>query len=155
MIKTLGKYVKEYKTASILTPIFMIVEVICEMVIPKLMALIVDEGIEKSNLTYIYQIAGLMVLVAIISLAAGILGGKFGATASAGFAHNLREGMFKRIQGFSFKEIDKYSTAGLVTRLTTDVTNIQNAYQMLLRMFVRSPMSLIVAMIMAFSISVV
>lgn len=152
MIKTLGKYVKEYKTASILTPIFMIVEVICEMVIPKLMALIVDEGIEKSNLTYIYQIAGLMVLVAIISLAAGILGGKFGATASAGFAHNLREGMFKRIQGFSFKEIDKYSTAGLVTRLTTDVTNIQNAYQMLLRMFVRSPMSLIVAMIMAFSI---
>ena len=152
MIKTLGKYVKEYKTASILTPIFMIVEVICEMVIPKLMALIVDEGIEKSNLTYIYQIAGLMVLVAIISLAAGILGGKFGATASAGFAHNLREGMFKRIQGFSFKEIDKYSTAGLVTRLTTDVTNIQNAYQMLLRMFVRSPMSLIVAMIMALSI---
>ena len=152
MIKTLGKYVKEYKTASILTPIFMIVEVICEMVIPKLMALIVDEGIEKSNLTYIYQIAGLTVLVAIISLAAGILGGKFGATASAGFAHNLREGMFKRIQGFSFKEIDKYSTAGLVTRLTTDVTNIQNAYQMLLRMFVRSPMSLIVAMIMAFSI---
>ena len=152
MIKTLGKYVKEYKTASILTPIFMIVEVICEMVIPKLMALIVDEGIEKSNLTYIYQIAGLMVIVAVISLAAGILGGKFGATASAGFAHNLREGMFKRIQGFSFKEIDKYSTAGLVTRLTTDVTNIQNAYQMLLRMFVRSPMSLIVAMIMAFSI---
>ena len=131
----------------------MILEVICEMLIPYFMAQIVNEGVEKSNMNVIYAYAGVMVFIAVISLLAGTLGGKYGATASTGFAHNLREAMFKRIQGFSFKEIDKYSTAGLVTRLTTDVTNIQNAYQMLLRMFVRSPMSLIVAMCMAFWIS--
>ena len=154
MIRTLAKQIKQYWGASIVTPIFMIIEVFCEMAIPYLMASIVDEGISKSNLNHIYNIAGLMIIVALVSLMAGVLGGKYGAKASAGFAHNLREEMFGRIQNFSFKEIDKYSTAGLVTRLTTDVTNLQNAYQMILRMFVRSPMSLIVAMIMAFTFSV-
>ncbi|MCR5618335.1 MAG: ABC transporter ATP-binding protein/permease [Clostridiales bacterium] len=154
MIRTLAKQIKQYWGASIVTPIFMIIEVFCEMAIPYLMASIVDEGISKSNLNHIYNIAGLMIIVALVSLMAGVIGGKYGAKASAGFAHNLREEMFGRIQNFSFKEIDKYSTAGLVTRLTTDVTNLQNAYQMILRMFVRSPMSLIVAMIMAFTFSV-
>ncbi|MBO7449687.1 MAG: ABC transporter ATP-binding protein [Clostridiales bacterium] len=153
MLKTLAKEIKEYKFPSIITPIFMVLEVICENVIPLLMASIVDEGVNKKNLNHIYNMAGLMVVVALISLFAGAMGGKFGAKASAGLAHNLRESMFKRIQGFSFKEIDKYSTAGLVTRLTTDVTNVQNAYQMILRMFVRSPITLIVAMVMAFSIN--
>ena len=150
MIKTLAKQIKQFKGASIVTPLFMILEVFCEMAIPYLMASIVDDGINKGNLNHIYNIAGGMVVVALVSLFAGAMGGKFGARASAGFAHNLREAMFYSIQKFSFKEIDKYSTAGLVTRLTTDVTNIQNAYQMILRMLVRSPMSLIAAMVMAF-----
>ncbi len=153
MIKTLAREIKQYVAASVVTPLFMILEVICEMIIPYLMASIVDNGIEKGNLNHIYNIAGLMVIVALVSLFAGAMGGKYGARASAGFAHNLREAMFYRIQKFSFKEIDKYSTAGLVTRLTTDVTNIQNAYQMVLRMLVRSPMSLIVAMVMAFTLN--
>ncbi len=152
MLKTLAKEIKQYKVASIITPLFMILEVICEMIIPRLMSSIVDDGVQKGDMNHIYGMAGLMVLVAIVSLAAGIGGGVFGAKASTGFAKNLRESMFKNIQKFSFKEIDKYSTAGLVTRLTTDVTNVQNAYQMILRMFVRSPMSLIIAMIMAFMI---
>ena len=152
MIKTLAKEIKQYKVASIITPLFMILEVICEMIIPRLMSSIVDDGVAKSNMNHIYGMAGLMVVVALVSLAAGIGGGVFGAKASTGFAKNLRESMFKNIQKFSFKEIDKYSTAGLVTRLTTDVTNVQNAFQMLLRMFVRSPMSLIIAMVMSFTI---
>ncbi|MCQ2466361.1 MAG: ABC transporter ATP-binding protein/permease [Clostridia bacterium] len=152
MLKTLAKEIKQYKVASIITPLFMILEVICEMIIPRLMSSIVDDGVQKGDMNHIYGMAGLMVLVAVVSLAAGIGGGVFGAKASTGFAKNLRESMFKNIQKFSFKEIDKYSTAGLVTRLTTDVTNVQNAYQMILRMFVRSPMSLIIAMIMAFMI---
>ena len=153
MIKTLGKQVKQYKGASIATPIFMVLEVICETIIPLLMASIIDDGVQKGNINHIYYIAGWMLLVAAFSLFSGFMGGKFGAKASTGFARNLRDAMFTNIQTFSFANIDKYSTAGLVTRLTTDVSNLQMAYQMILRMFVRAPASLIVAMIMAYKIS--
>ena len=153
MIKTLGKQVKQYKGASIATPIFMVLEVICETIIPLLMASIIDDGVQKGNINHIYYIAGWMLLVAAFSLFSGFMGGKYGAKASTGFARNLRDGMFTNIQTFSFANIDKYSTAGLVTRLTTDVSNLQMAYQMILRMFVRAPASLIVAMIMAYKIS--
>ena len=153
MIKTLAAHIKQYKTASILTPLFMIVEVILEMMIPLLMASIIDDGVEKGDMHHIYMVGICMVLLAALGLLTGVLGGKFGARASAGFAKNLREAMFNNIQTFSFSNIDKFSTPSLVTRLTTDVTNIQNAFQMLLRMFTRAPSSLICAMVMAFSIN--
>lgn len=152
MIKTLGKQIKEFKFASILTPISMLAEVIVENFIPLLMATIID-SIGTKDLKKIYMTAAVMLLLAVAGLIAGMLGGIFGAKASAGFARNLRKAMFDNIQTFSFSNIDKYSTAGLVTRLTTDVTNIQNAYQMILRMAVRAPFSLIVAMVMAFTVS--
>ena len=153
MLRTLLKEVKEYKKASIATPLFMILEVLMEMVIPYLMASIIDKGVNAGNLGHIYRVGTLMTAAALLGLLAGIGGGRFGAKASAGFAKNLREAMFHHIQTFSFSNIDKYSTAGLVTRLTTDVTNIQNAYQMSLRMFTRAPASLICAMVMAFTIN--
>ena len=153
MIKTLLSQVKQYKKASILTPLFMLLEVVVEMSIPRLMAVIVDEGITAGNMNAIVVNGFLMVLLAGVGLFAGFMGGKYGALASTGFAHNLRESMFRKIQTFSFKNIDRFSTASLVTRLTTDVTNLQNAYQMILRMGMRSPASLIVAMVMAFTIS--
>lgn len=153
MLRTLLKEVKEYKKASLATPLFMIIEVLMEMVIPYLMASIIDKGVNAGDLGHIYRVGALMTAAALIGLFAGIGGGRFGAKASAGFARNLREAMFNRIQTFSFSNIDKYSTAGLVTRLTTDVTNIQNAYQMTLRMFTRASASLICAMIMAFTIN--
>ena len=153
MIKRLLQEVKEYKWASLATPVFMIAEVVLEMMIPLLMASIIDDGVEKGDMTHIYQVGALMLVAAVLGLTAGVLGGRFGAKASTGFAKNLRSAMFNHIQTFSFSNIDKFSTAGLVTRLTTDVTNMQNAYQMILRMFVRSPFSLITAMIMAFIIN--
>lgn len=153
MIKTLGTQIKEFKRDSILTPIFMILEVIMEMIIPLLMASIIDEGVEKGNIRHICIVGGCMILAALGGLFAGIMGGKCAANASAGFARNLRNAMYENIQTFSFSNIDKFSTAGLITRLTTDVSNMQNAYQMLLRMFTRAPSSLICAMIMAFSIN--
>lgn len=152
MIKTLGKQIKEFKLVSILTPISMLAEVVVENFIPLLMATIID-SIYTKDLKKVYITAGIMLLLAVAGLIAGWLGGVFGAKASAGFARNLRKAMFDNIQTFSFSNIDKFSTAGLVTRLTTDVTNMQNAYQMILRMAVRAPFSLIVAMIMAFSVS--
>lgn len=152
MIKTLGKQIKEFKLVSILTPISMLAEVVVENFIPLLMATIID-SIYTKDLGKIYLTAGIMLLLGVAGLIAGWLGGVFGAKASAGFARNLRKAMFDNIQTFSFSNIDKFSTAGLVTRLTTDVTNMQNAYQMILRMAVRAPFSLIVAMIMAFSVS--
>ena len=127
MLKTLGAQIKEYKKASIATPVFMIGEVIMETVIPLLMASIIDDGVNKSDLNHIYLIGGLMVLTAVLSLAFGIGGGVYGAKASTGFARNLRRAMYDNIQTFSFSNIDKFSTSGLVTRLTTDVTNLQNA----------------------------
>lgn len=153
MLKTLLKEVKEYKKASIATPFFMILEVAMEMLIPLLMASIIDKGVEMEDMTHIYKVGAVMIVAAAVGLFAGMAGGRYGAKASTGFAKNLREAVFNHIQTFSFANIDKFSTAGLVTRLTTDITNIQNAYQMVLRMFVRSPISLICAMAMSFYIS--
>ena len=153
MLKTLAAQIKEFKKDSLLTPVFMIAEVLMETIIPLLMASIVDDGINAGNLNHIYFIGTLMIVTAFLSLLFGIMGGKFGSRASAGFARNLRKAMYENIQTFSFANIDKFSTAGLVTRLTTDVTNIQMAYQMILRMCMRSPISLIAAMVMSFVIS--
>ncbi len=153
MLKTLGAHIKQYKKASIATPIFMLLEVVMETMIPFLMASIIDDGINKSDIRHVCIVGGLMLVAAAIGLYAGLMGGKYGAKASAGLAHNLREGMFNNIQTYSFSNIDKYSTAGLVTRLTTDVTNVQNAYQMILRMCMRAPASLVCAMAMSFYIN--
>ena len=153
MIRTLLSEVKEYKRASVATPLFMILEVLMEMMIPFLMASIIDDGVNAGDIGHIYKVGGIMVIAAAIGLLAGMAGGRYGAKASAGFAKNLRETMFNHIQTFSFANIDKFSTTGLVTRLTTDVTNVQNAYQMTLRMFTRAPASLLCAMIMAFRIN--
>ena len=153
MIKTLGKQLKEFRKDSILTPCFMIIEVIMEMVIPLMMASIIDKGVNVGDIHHIYKMGVYMVVAAAIGLWAGIMGGKYGARASAGFARNLRKGMYENIQTFSFANIDKFSTAGLVTRMTTDVTNIQNAYQMMLRMCIRALFSLICAMCMSLFIS--
>ena len=153
MLRTLLKEVKEYKKASIATPIYMIFEVAMEMVIPFLMASIIDDGVNAGNMTHIYKVGAVMIAAALLGLFAGLLGGRYGAKASAGFAKNLREAMFNNIQTYSFANIDKFSTAGLVTRLTTDVTNIQMAYQMTLRMFMRAPASLLCAMAIAFTIN--
>lgn len=154
MIKKLSQYIGEYKNASIVTPLYIIGEAIMEQIIPLLMAMIVDNGIGKSDMGYVTKVGIIMVVVSIVSLTFGALAGKYAAKASAGFAKNLRKAMFYNIQDFSFSNIDKYSTAGLITRLTTDVTNVQNAYQMVLRMLVRAPIMLIIAMIMSFSINV-
>ncbi len=153
MLKTLGAQIKEFKKDSILTPVFMIGEVIMETIIPLLMASIIDNGVTAGNMKHIYLIGVLMVGTAVLSLVFGILGGQFGSRASTGFARNLRRAMYENIQTFSFSNIDKFSTSGLVTRLTTDVTNMQNAYQMILRMCMRAPTSLICAMAMSFIIS--
>lgn len=153
MLKTLGAQVKEFKSASILTPIFMLWEVFMETLIPLLMASIINEGVNKGDTDHIYHMGIWMIVAAILSLTAGCLGAKYGAKASMGLGRNLRKAMFEKIQTYSFANIDKYSTAGLVTRLTTDVTNIQNAYQMILRMCMRAPASLICAMVMSFFIS--
>ena len=154
MLKTLAKQIKEFKKDSILTPVFMILEVILETLIPLLMGSIIDKGVEKGNMGHIYLMGGLMLILGAVSLYAGVMGGKYGARASAGFAKNLREAMYRKIQTFSFANIDKFSTAGLVTRMTTDVSNMQNAYQMILRMCVRAPISLVCAMAMSFFINV-
>jgi len=153
MLKTLLSQVKEFKADSIKTPLFMILEVAMEMLIPLLMASIIDEGVEAGNMQHIFLVGGCMVVAAAIGLYAGLMGGKYGARAATGFARNLREAMYTNIQTFSFSNIDKFSTAGLVTRMTTDVTNLQNAYQMILRMCTRAPASLICAMAMAFFIN--
>lgn len=153
MIKTLAKHLKGYVRDSVVTPVFMILEVAMEMLIPLLMASIIDEGVDKGDMNHIFLVGGCMVVIAAFGLFAGLMGGKYGAKASTGFARNLREAMYTNIQTFSFSNIDKFSTAGLVTRMTTDVNNIQMAYQMLLRMCIRAPISLICAMCMAFFIN--
>lgn len=153
MIRKLASYVKEYKKDSVASPIFIVLEAIMETIIPFLMAAIIDNGIGKSDMKYVYIVGGIMVIISILSLTFGALAGKFAARASAGFAKNLRKAMYHNIQDFSFSNIDKYSTAGLVTRLTTDVTNVQNAYQMILRMLVRAPIMLVFAMIMSLYIN--
>ena len=153
MLKTLGAQVKEYKTASFLTPLFMLLEVAMETIIPLLMASIINKGVNTGNTRHIYIMGAWMVVAALFSLFCGLMGAKFGAKASMGLGKNLRKTMFERIQTYSFANIDKFSTAGLVTRLTTDVTNIQNSYQMILRMAMRAPASIICAMTMSFFIS--
>ena len=153
VMHTLGAQVRQFRKVSFLTPVAMIFEVLMETLIPFLMASIIDKGVEAGDMGHIYKVGLLMIVAAAMSLTAGTLGGIFGAKASAGFAMNVRDAMYKNIQTFSFSNIDKYSTAGLVTRMTTDVTNVQNAYQMILRMCMRAPASLICAMTMAFIIS--
>ena len=154
MIKTLLAQVKEFKKASFLTPVFMILEVVVETMIPLVMADMIDNGVEAGNISYLYRKGAIMALLAVAGLVTGILGGKYGAYASSGFARNLRKAMYTNIQTFSFSNIDKFSTASLITRLTTDVTNLQNAYQMILRIAVRAPMTLICSMVMCFIINV-
>ena len=153
MFKTLYKEIDGFKLVSVLTPVCMIGEVVMEMIVPRLMASIIDDGVTAGNMEHIYRVGGWMIVAAIIGLIFGVLGAVFGSRAATGFARNLRRSMYRNIQTFSFSNIDKYSTAGLVTRMTTDVTNIQNAYQMILRMFVRAPASMIIAMVMSFAIN--
>lgn len=153
MIKTLAKHIKGFVKESLLTPLFMILEVVAEMLIPLIMSSMIDDGINKGDMQHIITTGLLMVTCALIGLFGGVMGGIYGAKASAGFARNLRMAMFENIQSYSFANIDKFSTAGLVTRLTTDVTNIQNAYQMILRMCFRAPFSLIIAMTMTLIIN--
>ena len=153
MIGRILEGVKEYTLPSILTPVCMIVEVATEMIIPLLMASIIDDGVYAGNMQHIVKIGLLMVGSAVIAFITGVLGGRFAAVASTGLARNLRKSMYERIQTFSFSNIDRFSTSSLVTRLTTDVTNIQNAYQMMLRMAMRAPTTLIIAMFMTFKIN--
>lgn len=153
MIKTLAAQIKQYKRSSLLTPLFTILEVVMEVLIPFVTASIIDKGIKGEDISKVYIYGGIMIVMAFLSLTFGILAGKYAANASSGFACNLRESMFANIQNFSFSNIDKFSTAGLVTRMTTDVTNLQNAYQMIIRIAVRSPIMLISSMIMCFIIN--
>lgn len=153
MLKTLLNEVKEYKKDSLKAPLYMVGEVAMEIIIPLLMAAIIDKGVENENIKMVLFIGISMFVIASLSLTFGVLSGKYAASASAGFAKNLRKAMFDNIQEFSFSNIDKFSTAGLITRLTTDVTNVQNSYQMIIRACVRAPLMLIGAMAMAFSIS--
>ena len=154
MIRTILKQVKQYKKPSLLTPLFATLEVIMEVLIPYVIATIVDKGIDGGNMQVVYRYGAIMLVMAMFSLLFGILAGKYAAAASAGFACNLRDSMYENIQRFSFSNIDKFSTAGLVTRMTTDVTNIQNAYQMVIRIAVRAPLMLICSMFMCFFINV-
>ena len=154
MIKTLFHQIGAYKKDSILTPIYAAAEVIMEILIPFVTAAIIDEGIQAGNMQKVLQYGVIMIVLALLSLFFGIQAGRKAASASTGFACNLRESMYRNIQTFSFSNIDKFSTAGLVTRMTTDVTNMQNAYQMILRIAVRAPMTLICSMVMCFIINV-
>lgn len=153
MIRTLLKEVKQYKTATLLTPLFTAGEVILEVLIPFVTALIIDRGIEAGNIQNVYFYGVIMLVLAFLSLVCGVLAGRFGAKSSSGFAANLREAIFEKVQTFDFKNIDHFSTAGLVTRMTTDVTDVQMAYQMCLRIAVRAPLMLVSSMIMCFFIS--
>ena len=152
MIKKLMSYIGEFKRDTILSPIFVTLEVFLEVLLPTLMALVIDNGVETGDMNYVMKMGLIMLVVAMLSLAAGTLSGVF-AKASMGFGRNLRRGMFDNIQDFAFRNIDHFSTAGLVTRMTTDVTNVQNAYQMLVRMFVRAPIMMISALIMCVKIN--
>lgn len=152
-MKELLKQVKQYKKDSILAPVYSALEVVMEVIIPFVMALLIDEGVEKGNMNKILLYGIIMIVLAMISLFAGMMAGKYAASASSGFACNLREAMYRNIQRFSFSNIDKFSTAGLVTRMTTDVTNVQNAYQMIIRIAVRAPLMLISSMVMCFVVN--
>lgn len=153
MIKKLARHIGVYKRDTIITPILMILEVFMDIIIPFLMALIIDKGLANQDMPYIYRLGGGMLLASLMALAFGVLSGVTAAKASSGFAKNLRQAMYYRIQEFSFANIDKYSTASLITRLTTDVSNVQNAFQMMIRLFVRAPIMLISAVVMCFFIN--
>lgn len=153
MVKKLMHSIRQYKKASLLAPMFMIIEVVLEVLIPYFMAGIIDIGISGGNMPYIYKMGVFLLIAALVSLSAGFLSGKYAAKASAGFAKNLRADQFRNIQKFSFANIDKFSAASLVTRMTTDVTNVQNAYQMIIRVAIRGPLMLVCAMIMAFTVN--
>ena len=153
MLKKLASYVKEYKKDAILTPIFVILEVVMEVIIPLLMANIIDVGIQNGDVHYILEMGALLIVSAILSLTFGMLSGRFAAKASAGYAKNLRKAMFHKVQDYSFENIDKFSTSSLVTRMTTDVTNVQMAFQMIIRILVRGPIMMIFALIMVMTIS--
>ena len=153
MFKKLSKYVKEYNKAELLTPFFVVLEVVMEVIIPLLMAKIIDVGIQNGDVKYILEIGGLLIVSAILSLTFGMLSGRFAAKASSGYAKNLRKEMFHKIQDYSFENIDKFSTSSLVTRMTTDVTNVQMAFQMIIRILVRGPIMMIFALLMVMSIS--
>lgn len=153
MVKTLLSQVKQYKKASLLAPLFAALEVVMEVLIPLVMASIIDKGIEAGDMKNVYIYGAVMLMLAMISLLCGALAGKYAAEASSGFACNLRESMYENIQTYSFSNIDRFSTSGLVTRMTTDVTNVQNAYQMILRMCIRAPFMLICALVVCFFIN--
>ena len=153
MIKKLAQSVREYKRDSILTPIFVTFEVIMEVIIPYLMAELIDKGIDAGNMSFIMKMGLALAISCVVSLVFGALSGKFAASASAGFAKNLRKDIFYNVQNFSFSNIDKFSTSSIVTRLTTDITNVQNAYQMIIRIAVRAPLMLIFSLIMAFNVN--
>lgn len=153
MLKELAKHIKEFKTASLLTVVFILGEVVFELLIPYMMTFIIDRGVMKGDYGAVVKYGSVMIGLAILGLFCGVAAGLFAAKASSGFARNLREAMFRNIQNFSFSNIDNFSTASLVTRLTTDITNIQNAYQMVLRMLMRAPATLVFALIMTVTIS--
>ena len=153
MIKKLAQSIREYKRDSILTPIFVTFEVIMEVIIPYLMADLIDKGIDAGNMNYILKMGIALAISCVVSLVFGALSGKFAASASAGFAKNLRKDIFYNVQNFSFSNIDKFSTSSIITRLTTDVTNVQNAYQMIIRVAVRAPLMMIFSLIMAFNVN--
>ena len=154
MVSTLFRQIKQYKKASLLTPLFTTLEVVMEVAIPFVIAYIIDKGIAVGDMGQVYFYGAIILVMAFLSLLFGALAGKYAAAASSGFACNLREGMYENIQRFSFSNIDKYSTAGLVTRMTTDVTNVQNAYQMVIRIAVRAPVMLLCSLAMCFFIDV-
>ena len=153
MLRELAKHIKEFKTASLLTVVFILGEVVFELLIPYMMTFIIDRGVMKGDYSAVVTYGSVMIGLAILGLLCGVAAGLFAAKASSGFARNLREAMFRNIQNFSFSNIDNFSTASLVTRLTTDITNIQNAYQMILRMLMRAPATLVFALIMTVTIS--
>ena len=153
MLKTLLKQVKQYKTASLLTPVFIMLEVVLDVLIPFVTAKLIDYGISAGHMPSVYKYGAIMLVMAFLSMIAAIMAGKYASYASSGFACNLRDAMYKNIQRFAFSDIDKYSTSGLVTRMTTDVTNLQNAYQQIIRTSVRAPFNLLSSIVMCFVIS--
>ena len=153
MLKTLLKQVKQYKTASLLTPVFIMLEVVLDVLIPYVTAKLIDNGISAGHMPSVYKYGLIMIVMAFLSMMAAIMAGKYASYASSGFACNLRDAMYKNIQRFAFSDIDKYSTSGLVTRMTTDVTNLQNAYQQIIRTSVRAPFNLLSSIVMCFVIS--
>ena len=153
MLKTLLKQVKQYKTASLLTPVFIMLEVVLDVLIPYVTAMLIDNGITAGHMPSVYKYGLIMIVMAFLSMMAAIMAGRYASYASSGFACNLRNAMYRNIQRFAFSDIDKYSTSGLITRMTTDVTNLQNAYQQIIRTSVRAPFNLLSSIVMCFVIS--